>query len=83
MTPRLDRRSFRQALGRFASGVTVVTTVAGKADHAPLLYYRSRYGALLRSTASEKSVVAFRDAIVEDAGRTHVDLSSGGRTTRA
>ena len=49
----------------------------------PLLYYSSRYGALLHSAASEKSVVALRDSIVEDAGRTDVDPSSGERTTHA
>ncbi len=33
----------------------------------PLLYYRSHYGALLHSAASEKSTLVLRESIVEDA----------------
>ena len=199
MTVSLDDRSFRQALGRFASGVTVMTTVADGADHAltasafssvsldpplvlvcvdhknrfhdavmasgtwavsilaesaqdaatwfstrgrplqgqldrvryrrspvcgaalldgalawldcrtwqvhaggdhsivvgrvmwaavddavddPLLYYRSHYAALLHSAASEKSGLALRESIIEDAGHTPTQPPSGERTAR-
>ncbi|GAA0193159.1 MULTISPECIES: flavin reductase family protein [unclassified Aeromicrobium] len=34
MTASVDQRAFRDALGRFASGVTVVTTVLDGVDHA-------------------------------------------------
>lgn len=34
MTPTVDQSAFRDALGRFASGVTVVTTVLDGIDHA-------------------------------------------------
>jgi hypothetical protein len=78
----LDSRSFRQALGRFPSGGTVVAEVADAVD-GPLLYYRSHYGALLHSAASEKSMVALRDSIVEDSGNTRADPPSGERTTSA
>lgn len=199
MTPRLDQQSFRQALGRFASGVTVVTTVINGEDHAitasafssvsldpplvlvcvdhknrfhpavlasgtwavsvlaepaqgaatwfatrgrplegqldkvehrrgaltgaalvgaalawlecrttqvhaagdhtivvgeviwaqvtddtddPLLYYRSHYAALLHSAASEKSMLALRDSIVEDAGVPLPELRREAGETR-
>jgi len=45
----------------------------------PLLYYRSHYGALLHSAASEKSTLALRDSIIDDAGQQ----SSGEETWRA
>lgn len=34
MTPTIDQSAFRGALGRFASGVTVVTTILDGIDHA-------------------------------------------------
>jgi flavin reductase (DIM6/NTAB) family NADH-FMN oxidoreductase RutF len=59
-------------------GEVLWAEVAAGADD-PLLYYRSHYGALLHSAASERSVLALRDAIVEDAEHP----SSGERTTSA
>lgn len=38
---------------------------------SPLLYYRSHYGALLHSAASEKSALVLRESIVEDAVSDH------------
>ncbi len=49
----------------------------------PLLYYRSHYGALLHSQASEKSSLALRESIVEDAGQTAGQQPTGEGARRA
>lgn len=63
-------------------GEVVWAAVSEAIDH-PLLYYRSRYGALLHSAASEKSPLALRDSIIEDAGDTAGQQPSGEESLRA
>lgn len=61
----------------------VVWAAVSEAVDDPLLYYRSHYGALLHSTASEQSSLALRDSIIEDAGHTAGHQPSGEGTQRA
>ena len=80
----LDCRTWRVHAGGDHSivvGQVVWAAVADAVDD-PLLYYRSHYGALLHSAASEKSAVALREAIIEDAGRTSAQPGTSERTAR-
>jgi len=62
-------------------GQVVWAAVNDEADD-PLLYYRSHYAALLHSAASEKSVLALRESIVEDSGQPPSEPPHGERTAR-